>query len=620
MFDVTDDNLPSVQDFTESVEHLPSVSDFIEELPSVEDFLEPLEEEVKEEVIEEELPEPVDLTEIVRLINDVRKDIPDVPEIKSYDGELEQIISHIHQLKESIPEVKYYDEDITAIKEDIENIPEIRYYEEDVEALNTKITSLKEELSNLPEIRHYEKDLESLKEHLEEVANKIPTFPRWVNEVNEVPDFSWIGKTFSVIDDDFVKVQDNFNFVKGKIDTEVQELTELIDTKNFETKVDINLLNENLEKTGEKLKETKDQIYKELREASVRLWNHHSQFQDDDRKLKKQILSKLNETKQNIEKQIKELPEIRHYEEDIDSLKEDINNLPEIKYYDQDITQLREDITPFPKELEELRKMVIELKAKQYKFQEVQDDLQEGFLNQPPDTKTPDPLTPLDQKFVTFGELAKHYRLFVNRVQETLATYGGGGAIYFADLDDVERSNVNGNGVEVAGRLVMYDGNLSKWVGIASTSVGSNTLTGLSDVDDANLGDGRFLRYDASSEEFTFTPVSATNLELIAGDIQGGILTTTSTSAASVMPLSASEYRSVSYQVQVTEGTNYNMTTINIIHDGTSTYMNEYGTINQPVGIATFGADINSGTLRLLGYPASTNTTTFKTVVTALQL
>ena len=33
MFDVTDDNLPSVQDFTESVEHLPSVSDFIEELP-----------------------------------------------------------------------------------------------------------------------------------------------------------------------------------------------------------------------------------------------------------------------------------------------------------------------------------------------------------------------------------------------------------------------------------------------------------------------------------------------------------------------------------------------------------------------------------------------------------
>ena len=47
---------------------------------------------------------------------------------------------------------------------------------------------------------------QSLKEDIENVKNSIPTFPKWVNEVNEVPDFSWIGKTFSVIDDDFIKV------------------------------------------------------------------------------------------------------------------------------------------------------------------------------------------------------------------------------------------------------------------------------------------------------------------------------------------------------------------------------------------------------------------------------
>ena len=32
-------------------------------------------------------------------------------------------------------------------------------------------------------------------------------------------------------------------------------------------------------------------------------------------------------------------------------------------------------------------------------------------------------------------------------------------------------------------------------------------LTGLSDVDDSNLGDGRFLRYDATAQDFTFDPV-----------------------------------------------------------------------------------------------------------------
>ena len=78
-------------------------------------------------------------------------------------------------------------------------------------------------------------------------------------------------------------------------------------------------------------------------------------------------------------------------------------------------------------------------------------------------------------------------------------------------------------------------------------------------------------------------------------------------------------FRSATYQIQITEGTNYNMTTINAIHDGSVTYMSEYGTINQPVGIATFSTDINSGFLRLLAYPNSSNTTTFKVILTAIQ-
>ena len=87
-------------------------------------------------------------------------------------------------------------------------------------------------------------------------------------------------------------------------------------------------------------------------------------------------------------------------------------------------------------------------------------------------------------------------------------------------------------------------------------------------------------------------------------------MTTTSTDAATVMSISASTYRSAQFQIQAVEGSNYNMTTINIIHDGSDTYMTEYGTINQPVGIATFASDISGGSLRLLGYPASTNSTT----------
>jgi hypothetical protein len=236
--------------------------------------------------------------------------------------------------------------------------------------------------------------------------------------------------------------------------------------------------------------------------------------------------------------------------------------------------------------------------------------LNEGLLNEPPNVKTSDPLTPLDQNYVTLPQLQEHYRLFINRIQQQLSTLGGGGAVRLDDLDDVDHSNITTN------NLLIYNG--TRWVGIASTAL-SGTLIGLSDVDSSNLGDGRFLRYDASTSDFTFAPVSATNLELIAGDIQSGILTTNSTSQAVVMSISATTYRSVQYQVQVTQGTNYNMTTINVIHDGTTTYMSEFGSINQPIGIATFSSDISGGSLRLLGHPAFASPTTFKTVFTAIE-
>ena len=48
--------------------------------------------------------------------------------------------------------------------------------------------------------------------------------------------------------------------------------------------------------------------------------------------------------------------------------------------------------------------------------------------------------------------------------------------------------------------------------------------------------------------------------------------------------------------------------------------MTEYGNVNQPsVGIATYSTDINSGTLRLLGYPDSSDSTVFKVIYSAIK-
>ena len=135
------ENLPSIEDYKDNSDELPSVEDLIteQELPSVEAFVEKevkKEKEVKEENIQilddAEGNAAIEVTdviqapqwgELVRMVNDVRESITDIPEIKSYDNELKELSEHLEQLKESIPEVpevKYYDAEVQAICKQID--------------------------------------------------------------------------------------------------------------------------------------------------------------------------------------------------------------------------------------------------------------------------------------------------------------------------------------------------------------------------------------------------------------------------------------------------------------------------------------------------------------------
>jgi hypothetical protein len=59
-----------------------------------------------------------------------------------------------------------------------------------------------------------------------------------------------------------------------------------------------------------------------------------------------------------------------------------------------------------------------------------------GLLSEPSDTKHKnDPITPLDQNFVTLEDLNKHYKLFLNRIQQQLSTLGGGGETNLTYMD-----------------------------------------------------------------------------------------------------------------------------------------------------------------------------------------
>lgn len=68
-------------------------------------------------------------------------------------------------------------------------------------------------------------------------------------------------------------------------------------------------------------------------------------------------------------------------------------------------------------------------------------------------------------------------------------------------------------------------------------------------------------------------------------------------------------YRSAEYTVQVASGTDYEITKIIVIHNGTTSFSNEYGTILTGAAVATFSTAISGTDLQLLVTPVNPSTT-----------
>ena len=418
------------------IANLPSIDEFIVEpaLPSVEEFLE--KEEIVEEVqtiedadgnsfleIEDVVKAP-EWSELVRMVNDVRNDIPEIPEIKDYAPELEELSASIQQVKDEIPVV--------------------------------------------PEVRYYENELEALRESINKVEESIPTLPTWIHKVTEVPDFAWVGKGFNVIDEDFRGVRDTISTLAARVTTELEKIHEESDTKSFETKTDFKTIHERVDVV-------RKDIFKELREQSTVIWNLQKKLKSNQKEFEITFNEKVGErfdafsevtkkTVDNLQESFVESTDnlAKHMDGEVKSLQERIKSLPKPKYYEEDLKVIKKEL----KNLTELKALVYDIQLKQKDL-----ELQEGILNEPPDTAEnigsgQDPLTPMDKKFATLQDLASHYRIFINRIQTQLATMGGGGAGAIKDLDDVDFDQTTGDN-----QLLIFDQANTKWVGIASTAL-----------------------------------------------------------------------------------------------------------------------------------------------------
>jgi len=248
-------------------------------------------------------------------------------------------------------------------------------------------------------------------------------------------------------------------------------------------------------------------------------------------------------------------------------------------------------------------------------------------------------------------------------LKNLISTQGGGGEVRLEFLDDIDRSTAKTNDF-----YLRYNSSLDKWVGAAVTSSGgggtqtldqtlgygntsnigmsvgvvtatsfvgplAGNATGLSgtpniDVESiiassatisGNVSIGGTLTYEDVTNVDSIGIVTArsgieigsgTNISIIS--LQAASSTTTTLSSTSIDTFDINIYRSAQYQIQITRGTFYHLTTLNVLHDGTDVYISEFGTIKTSESLASFDADINSGSVRILVIPTSDDSTVFK--------
>ena len=182
----------------------------------------------------------------------------------------------------------------------------------------------------------------------------------------------------------------------------------------------------------------------------------------------KKFNNKIEEYKKNIDVKVNNLDKSNSdLRADVEILEQRQNKINIKNITEEVLTEVQDVLTGNLEENIKRLEDKIEIIKEAYE----QNILNEGLLNEPPETDNEDPLTPLDQNFVTQDDLKQHYTTFLNRIQQQLSTLGGGGAVRIQDMDDVDLSTA-----KVNDKFLKCNSTSGKWEGAdASGGGGSGT-------------------------------------------------------------------------------------------------------------------------------------------------
>ena len=305
---------------------------------------------------------------------------------------------------------------------------------ENEELVDKKLQSVEENYND--NIKDVEKDIKRNRKNILESKIKVEEDIQRVSKLL-AEDILTLDQKVSILDVSLTSINDDINgkdvAINNVLSDQVARIEDLVeeskilsdtfrkDFKNREISSDKKLEEyaNTLVSFSEKISKLEDNISTNILELQENLDISTSKYHDN-------LKSDVEGFENTLTEKLKDLQiNFSVNEKHIDSLKDEFQVVVE-----------RLQIDEVEKKNKELFSKVTQLEEILEKFDN-KEFLTEGLLNIPPDVDNSDPLTPLDKRYITPEQLSQHYRLFVNRVQQQLATIGGGGEVFLARMQDV---------------------------------------------------------------------------------------------------------------------------------------------------------------------------------------
>jgi len=412
---------------------------------------------VVEEPVVEEVEEPKDPIELLReRIEEVSESIQDP---KSYDEEIERLEALIvENLNGGFDLIPVYEE-LEDIRKSILSLP----YDEDIENLREGLGTIDQTRNDLNDVKSSAAEMFQLhgtkiKELKKLTFTLLDDFEKTI-----IPNEEKLKSDLSSTKEELIGIQSHLherlaslrkeisNLPKVKYyDTELKEITEMI--SNVKNSIpEVKDYDQEIDQLAEMIVDVQESIpvIPDLQQYDDKLFD---------------LIDLIEEVRESIP----ELPEVRYYESEIGALENQITQLgirlrlisetkvENTEHLQEQIVSLRNDLIRAELNTRKISKQVSDIDTKEdvdwsHEIAKIYHEI-ERLKNAPqPISEDKDPLTPLDQNFVTFDDLKQHYRLFINRVQQQLMSLGGGGEVNLRFLDDIDRSTISD------GKVLSYD-------------------------------------------------------------------------------------------------------------------------------------------------------------------